>query len=80
MPELINKIECVLVDNNTDNVSLFNTIECIYFGDDFINTINLVAFVQNLDEVDETSSLQNPLNYGLVNLYNKKMVTLNINY
>jgi hypothetical protein len=80
MPILIQQIKGEILKNVVDNILYVSTIKGDIQKEDYINLNGLVAYVQNLSNTEETYSLNKPINFGLVDTYNKTVITLEINY
>ncbi len=80
MPKLIQNIQGKILTNISDSVRYFSTVTGEIQREDYINLSGLIAYTQNLSRTEETYGLVKPLNFGLVDTYNKTVITLEINY
>lgn len=80
MPILIQNIQGEILTNISDSVRYFSTVTGEIQREDYINLSGLVAYTQNLSRTEETYGLNKPLNFGLLDTYNKTVITLEINY
>lgn len=80
MPILIQNIKGEILTNISDSVRYFSTVKGEIQREDYINLNGLVAYTQNLSRTEETYGLNKPINFGLIDTYNKPVITLEINY
>jgi hypothetical protein len=80
MPQLIKNIEGNIYDNFTDNIDYIKSISGEIQQEDYINFSSLIAYLQNLTQVEETYKLSDPLIYGLRNELDLPINNLNIDY
>lgn len=80
MPQLVKNIIGIISSGTDGNVVLVKTITGEVQFEDYININGYTAFLQNLNKTEFTQSLEKPLLYGLVNLNNLKLITLEIDY
>lgn len=80
MPILIQNIKGEILRNAINSVSYVSTINGEIQREDYINLSGLIACTQNLSRAEETYGIFKPNNFGLVDTYNKTVITLEINY
>ena len=80
MPQLIKKVEASVKPYLTGNVFYVTSISGLIQEEDYINLHGYIAYLQNLKQTEYTESLTMPLAYGLKNLHNIPMITLQIDY
>ena len=80
MPKLIKNIQASVQPYLTGNVFYVTSIVGIIQQEDYINLHGYVAYLQNLTQTEFTQGFTQPLKYGLPNLHNIPMVTLQIDY
>lgn len=80
MPQLIQNIQASVKPYLTGNVFYVTSISGVIQEEDYINLRGYTAYLQNLTQTQYTQSLVMPLNYGLKNPNNVKMITLQIDY
>lgn len=80
MPILIQKISGEILKNVSSSVLYVSNVKGEIQREDYINLNGLIAYTQNLSRTEETYGLTKPNNFGLVDTYNKSIVTLEINY
>lgn len=80
MPILIQNIQGEILKNVSDDILYVSTIKGEIQREDYINLSGLVAYTQNLSRTEETYGLSKPRNFGLIDTYNKTVITLEINY
>lgn len=66
--------------NIIDDVRLINNVSGEIQLEDYINLNKFTAYLQDLKNVEYTSLLTTPLEFGLKNTYNNTMITLEISY
>lgn len=80
MPQLIKNIQGNFYDNTTGSVVYLKGISAEIQQEDYVHVYGLVAYLQNLTKVEQTSALTKPLLFGLKNNKNLPVTTLNIDY
>lgn len=80
MPILIQNIQGEILKNVSDSILYFSTVKGEIQREDYINLSGLIAYTQNLSRTEETYGLIKPINFGLIDTYNKTVITLEINY
>ena len=80
MPILIQNITGEILRNVSDSVSYVSAVKGEIQREDYINLSGLIVYTQNLSRTEETYGLNKPINFGLVDTYNKTVITLEINY
>jgi hypothetical protein len=80
MPQLLKTIQGQIHTNINGDVRLVKSVSSLIQQEDYINLKGFIAFLQNLSKTDVTSSIDKPLNFGLVNKYNIETITLDISY
>ncbi len=80
MPKLLKKVEGEIYEPITNNVVYVKSVSGEVQVEDYINIGGFIAFLQNLSEVQVTSRLSKPLNFGLKNNINIQPITLNVDY
>ena len=80
MPQLLKKVQGEVITNTIGNVSFIFGVSGMIQQGDFINLNGFVAFLQNLNYVDELTKITSPLEFGLKNTYNIETTSLEINY
>ncbi len=80
MPILIQNIQGEILRNVNNSVSYVSTLKGEIQREDYINLSGLIAYTQNLSKTEETYGVIKPINFGLIDTYNKTEVTLEINY
>jgi len=80
MSQLLKNVQGKVYTNTNGEVRLVKSVSSIIQQEDYINIKGFIAFLQNLSKTDVTSSIVKPLNFGLVNKYNIKTITLDISY
>jgi hypothetical protein len=80
MAQLIKNIEGSIQPYMTGNVFYITTISGIIQEEDYINLYGFVGLLQNLKQTEYTAALTAPLMFGLPNLDNTPMVTIQIDY
>lgn len=80
MPKLLKKVEGEIYEPNTTSVVYVKSVSGEVQQEDYINLGGLVAYLQNLSEVQITSRLTKPLTFGLKNDKNLSVITLNVDY
>jgi len=80
MPQLIKNIQGSVKPYFIGNVYYVTYIMGQIQQEDFINLHGYTAYLQNLTQTEDTQALMMPLNYGLKNLDNIPMLTLQIDY
>ena len=80
MPKLLKKVEGEIYEPNTTSVVYVKSVSGEIQQEDYINLGGLVAYLQNLKEVEVTSRLRKPLTFGLKNDKNLSVITLNVDY
>ena len=78
--QLIKNIQGIVQPYLTGNVFYVTSIIGAIQQEDYINLHGYVAYLQNLTQTEDTQGLTQPLKYGLPNLNNIPMVTLQIDY
>lgn len=80
MPQLIKKIQASVQPYLIGNVFYVTSITGLIQEEDYINLYGYVAYLQNFKQTEYTETLTMPLSYGLKNLDNSLMITLQIDY
>jgi hypothetical protein len=80
MPQLLKKIEATSFDALSSDAILIKSVSGEIQQEDYINMGGFVAYLQNFSRVEESSTLIKPLQLGLKNSKNLKIINLNINY
>jgi hypothetical protein len=80
MPQLIKNIQSSLKTYFIGNVYCITNIIGQIQQEDYINLRGYTAYLQNLMQTEDTQSIISPLSYGLKNLDNIDMLTLQIDY
>lgn len=80
MPQLLKKIEATSFDALSSDAILIKSVSGEIQQEDYISMGGFVAYLQNFSRVEETSVLTKPLQLGLKNSKNLKIINLNINY
>jgi hypothetical protein len=80
MPQLIKNIQASVKPYLTGNVYCITNIMGQIQQEDYINLRGYTAYLQNLMQTEDTQSIISPLSYGLKNLDNIDMITLQIDY
>ena len=80
MPQLLKKIEATSFDALSSDAILIKSVSGEIQQEDYISMGGFVAYLQNFSRVEETSALTKPLQLGLKNSKNLKIINLNINY
>lgn len=80
MPILIQNIKGEILTNITSNVRYVSVINGLIQKEDYINLNGFIGFTQNLSKTDETYGMNKPINFGLIDTYNKSNITLEISY
>jgi hypothetical protein len=80
MPQLIKNIQASVKPYFIGNVYCITNIIGQIQQEDYINLRGYTAYLQNLMQTEDTQSIISPLSYGLKNLDNIDMLTLQIDY
>lgn len=80
MPRLIRNIEGSELTYIESNIQYITSIVGVVQQEDYINLHGYVALIQNLTQTENTQGLIKPLKFGLPNLHNIPMITLEIDY
>lgn len=80
MPQLIKNIQASVKPYFIGNVHCITNIIGQIQQEDYINLRGYTAYLQNLMQTEDTQSIISPLSYGLKNLDNIDMLTLQIDY
>lgn len=80
MGRLIKDIQVEVLTNLETSLVYQKSIIGYVQREDYINLNGFIAYLQNLLNVDETSLLTKPINFGLANKYNKNTITLEVDY
>ncbi len=80
MPILIKNIKGEVVRSIDTNISYISMISGEIQREDYVYLNTFIGFTQNLSKTEETYGIVNPINFGLLDIYNKTEVTLEINY
>lgn len=80
MPILIKNIQGEVITNVIDNVRYVSSVYGEIQQEDYIKLNGFIGYTQDLSRAEETYGIVKPLNFGLLDGYNKKIVTLEINY
>lgn len=80
MPKLIKNISASLADDAIGEVFLVKSVLGEIQGEDYINLGGFIAYLQDFSRIQETETSKPPLNLGLKNSKNIKVINLNIDY
>lgn len=80
MPILIQNIKGKKLTNIGTNVRYVSVINGKLQKEDYIDLNGFIGFTQNLSKTEETYGMDKPINFGLIDTYNKSNVTLEISY
>ena len=80
MPKLLKNITANLADDASGNVFSIKTVQGEIQGEDYINLGGLVAYLQDFSRIETSLILNKPLNFGLKNEKNIRVININIDY
>lgn len=80
MPQLVKNIQGNIVENIMGDVNYVIGVSGEVQQEDFIYLNNFVAYLQKFSRVSELTKIQTPSEFGLKNIYNIEMKTLEISY
>lgn len=80
MPQLIKSIQGNVIENIMGDVNYVIGVSGEAQQEDYINLNGFVAYLQNFSRVKTLTELQTPLEFGLKNIYNVEVSTLEISY
>lgn len=80
MPQLLKNIQGNIVENIMGSVNYVKSVTGEAQKEDYINLNGFVAYLQNFSRVRTLTELQTPLEFGLKNIYNVEVNTLEISY
>ena len=80
MPKLVKNITVDFQETLKDDVSLSNDIQVEYADGDYQKVVGFIGFFQDYTQVEESSELPTPVNFGLGVNKNKTFIKLNISY
>jgi len=80
MTLLIKKLEANKISDISKSITLIKSMDASLQREDYINLNSFIGYLQNLSKVEVTTGLLKPSPFGLKNIRNIEMITLNINY
>ena len=80
MPQLIKNIEAEFLPSYDGEIRVFSTVTGSAQFEDYIDLESLKAYLQNFKQVEELTTTQKPLMFGLKNQYNLETTTIQISY